>query len=233
MTLLSHFAPCSPYLCTPPLALTYFSWDHRNARSRKRKTRGCITIPNNRIYNTYYFSSVSDNLGFGFRIDFVLPPTSGSRVSPPLRLVLFFLFVLLERAPMSRCTTALKCPFYCLTHAPTVCACARGMYVRNLPSIPSTPPSPLFFRPPSPLPPTSLPHLAYHRIASHRIAHHSSFSRLQFIKIYNDLLPGFSLSLTPSTWQWQMAGPTHPRPFDATRRSGFFWFLTYVYSMYV
>lgn len=111
----------------------------------------------------------------------------------------------------------------------------RAGYVRAQPPFYSFPSS--FLPPPSPTSPAPSalppPLLAYHRIALHRIAHHSSFSRLQFIKIYNDLFFGFSLSLTPSTWQMALAGPTHPRPFDATRLSGFSWFLTYVYSMYV
>lgn len=86
----------------------------------------------------------------------------------------------------------------------------RAGYVRAQPLFPSSPPpSPLFFRPPSPLPPTSLPHLTYHRIASHRIAHHSSFSRLQFIKIYNDLFFGFFIII--NAFDLAMAnGRTHP-----------------------
>lgn len=93
---------------------------------------------------------------------------------------------------MSRCkTNSVTVSFFCfLTHAPTVCACARGMYVRNPPfySIPSFFPLLLL-----------LLFLLFlllcshtnHRIALHRIARHSSFSRLQFIKIYNDLFFGF------------------------------------------
>lgn len=90
----------------------------------------------------------------------------------------------------------------------------RAGYVRAQLPLPSSPP------PSSLLPPLlHLPLLLLflllcsHTIALHRIAHHSSFSRLQFIKIYNDLLPGFSLSLMPSTWHWQRAkgnGGTHP-----------------------
>lgn len=79
---------------------------------------------------------------------------------------------------------------------------ARAGYVRAQPLF-TSPVLPLFF----------LLLITSHTIALHRIAHHSSFSRLQFIKIYNDLLPGFSLSLTSTTWHWQRAkgnGGTHP-----------------------
>lgn len=92
--------------------------------------------------------------------------------------------------------------FFCfLTHAPTVCARARGMYVRNL-----------FLPPPSYLSSSSSlsPRIPSHCIASHVTLRSHDYNLLRFITIYS---LDFSLSLTPSTWHRQRAkgnGGTHP-----------------------
>lgn len=80
------------------------------------------------------------------------------------------------------------------------------MYVRNPPfySIPSS-----FFPLLLLLPFLLFLLLCSHTIALHYIAHHSSFSRLQFIKIYNDLFFGFFIII--NAFDLAMAnGGTHP-----------------------
>lgn len=117
--------------------------------------------------------------------------------------------LLLERAPPHvPLYNSVTVSFFCLTHAPTVCACARGMYVRNLPSAPFPFLFSLVLLPPLLLFLLLCSHtIELHRIASHITLRSHDYNLLRFITIYsldfiikaNDLANGTTGGTHPSS----------------------------------